>query len=218
MNEEPISILLVDDHPIVRAGYVRLIEQAPDMVVIGESDSALAAMLRLRSGPIPRVVLTDLSMPGSCSGIGLIEHVHAYLPACKVLVFSMYDSQALVHRALRAGASGFLSKSSAPQTLVQAIRSVCAGLRTISPDLEDALNGYRGDSQAALADLTEREMSLFALLAQGHPIGECAQRLQISAKTASNCQTALRAKLGVSTSAGMTHLALQWGVIKPNPG
>ena len=102
--------------------------------------------------------------------------------------------------------------------LVQAVRTVHAGLKAISPDLEAALIGPPdGDDSMILAELTERELALFTLLAQGHPIGECARRLELSSKTAANYQTLLRDKLGVKTSAAMAHLALRLGVIKPDP-
>lgn len=215
MFDKTIQVMLVDDHPIVRAGYARLIEQARDMALVAEAGSEAEAIRCLRKGVAPDVVVTDLAMPGGGHGIELVAQVRAMRPNCHVLVFSMYDSHALVARALQAGAAGFLSKGSAPMMLVQAIRTVDAGLRAISPDLEAALDGHaQGEDSARLANLSEREFALFALLAEGCSINECAARLGLSPKTASNYQTILREKLGVTTSAAMAHLALRLGVLK----
>ena len=215
----PIRLVLVDDHPVVRAGYARLVEQARDVRVLAEAGSAEEALECLDRGLTPDVVVTDLSMPAGLYGIELIGRVRARLPGCRVIVFSMYDSPALVRRSMQAGAAGFLTKSSAPQLLVQAIRSVHAGGVVLSPGLDGAaVPSGTVDDRARLATLTEREFIVFRLLAEGHAIAECAKRLQLSPKTASNYQTILRDKLGVSTSAALARLAMRCGIVEPLHG
>lgn len=212
-----ISLLLVDDHPVVRAGYARLLELAGDMRVVAEAGSAEQALECCYAGPPVDVVVTDLSMPGA-GGLELIRRLLARSPQARVLVFSMHDGAALLRRAFEAGARGFVSKSSSPQRLVQAVREVAAGRRAFSDDAFVATAGAAADAVGApgerlLARLTEREFALFRLLAQGHPLADCARLLGLSAKTASNYQSLIRDKLGVSTSAALTHLAIRCGVI-----
>jgi DNA-binding NarL/FixJ family response regulator len=212
-----IHVLLVDDHPVVRTGYARLLEQTGEMQVVAEADSAEQAIEHWINGPVPDVVVTDLSMPGM-GGLELIRRLLARAPEARVLVFSMHDSDALVQRALEAGALGFVAKSAPPQVLVDAVREVAAGRRTWHADAAASDGPSRGSAglagdQARLASLTEREFALFRLLAQGHPLAECAVLLGVSSKTASNYQTLIREKLGVSTSAALVHLAMRCGAI-----
>lgn len=214
-----IRVLLVDDHPVVRTGYARLLEQAADMQVVAEADSAEQALEHWYGGTAVDVVVTDLAMPGA-GGLELIRRLLARSPAARVLVFTMHDSEALVQRALEAGALGFVAKSSAPQVLVDAVREVAAGRRAVVADaLPSSALGMRADlsvadgDRARLASLTEREFALFRLLAQGHPLADCARLLGVSAKTASNYQTLVREKLGIGTSAALVHLAIRCGVI-----
>ena len=224
-----IRVLLVDDHPVVRTGYARLLEQAGDMAVVAEADSAERALEQLYTGLVADVVVTDLAMPG-LGGLELLRRVLARWPQARVLVFSMHDSDALVQGALDAGAAGFVAKSSPPQLLVQAVREVAAGrqlpgpggvlgagaLASLGPGTASRVGptGLAAD-QARLAELTEREYALFRLLAQGESLADCARQLGLSSKTVSNYQTLIREKLGVSTSAALAHLAIRCGVITP---
>lgn len=222
-----IRVLLVDDHPVVRTGYARLLEQAGDMVVVAEADSAEQALGHWSAGLAVDVVVTDLSMPGA-GGLELIRRLLAHTPTARVLVFSMHDGDALIRRAFDAGALGFVAKSSAPQLLVDAVREVFAGRRALhadagplAPAASDAralLDGGEAGDKARLAQLTEREFALFRLLAQGHSLPDCARLLGVSAKTASNYQTLIREKLGIATSAALAHLAIRCGVITSSGG
>lgn len=218
-----IRVMLVDDHPVVRTGYARLLEQAGDMRVVAEADDAEQALAAWGTGQGIDVVVTDLSMPGA-GGLALISHLLDAAPMARVLVFSMHDSAALVQRALEAGALGYVPKSSAPQVLVDAVRTVAAGRRAVYGEAVLALASGRGaSSQAAsdsdrIASLTEREFEMFRLLAQGHALADCARLLGVSPKTASNYQTLIRDKLGVSTSAALAHLAIRNGVVTPAGG
>ena len=181
-----IRILLIDDHPVVRAGYRRLLEQESDLRVVAEcadADSGYAAFVREQ----PDLCITDLSLPGA-SGLDALRRMRARQPDADVLVFSMHDSPHVVRRALQEGARGFVSKNAHL-------------LREAAPC----------DDQ--LASLSPREFSVFRLLAEGRSAAQCAELLKLSPKTVANVQTLVKEKLQVSTSAGLVHLALQEGLI-----
>jgi len=208
-----IRVLLVDDHPVVRAGYARLLEQTGDISVVAEASNAEQGYALAQADPLPEVIVADLSMPGA-GGLDLIRRVLARDARARILVFSMHDSEPLVRRAFEAGALGFVSKSSAPEMLVQAVRAVHAGRRLVSPDLAPLLASPAQTSDGLLSQLTEREFVLFRLLAEGRSLAECARALKLSVKTVSNYQSTIRDKLGVGTSAALAHLAIRTGVIK----
>lgn len=207
-----IRVLLADDHPVVRAGYRRLLEQSGAIEVVGEAaDGDAAYMLLLRCEP--DVLITDLAMPGG-GGLELIRRVQLRLPGLRILVFSMHDSASLVRHALEAGARGFLTKASAPESLVDAVHAVHAGRRVLAAELPASLLERRPEQEAVrLAELSLREFEIFRLLAQGHSAHQCAALLKLSPKTVSNHQTTIKDKLGVATSAALAHLAIRHGVI-----
>ncbi|MEP7298640.1 MAG: response regulator transcription factor [Burkholderiales bacterium] len=207
-----IRVLLADDHPVVRSGYLRLLEQERDIRVIAEAATGEAAYAAFLADP-PDVLATDLSMPGG-GGLELIRRVLARAPAARILVFSMYDSPPLVRRALEAGARGFLTKAAAPQSLVDAVRALHAGTRYLGAELAASLSQRDPAREAErLTELSLREFEIFRLLALGHSLAECAQALKLSPKTISNHQTVIKDKLGVTTSAALAHLALRHRVI-----
>jgi DNA-binding NarL/FixJ family response regulator len=207
-----IRVLLADDHPVVRSGYLRLLDQAGDIRVVheaGDADAAYAAFVREQ----PDVLVSDLSMPGG-GGLELIRRVIGREPQARILVFTMHDGPLLVRRAFEAGARGYLTKASPPEALVDAVRTLHAGRRYLDPDLPAGLLQRDPlDEAARLAALSGREFEIFRLLAQGHSPRECAEALKLSAKTVSNHQTVIKDKLGISTSAALAHLAIRHGVI-----
>jgi DNA-binding NarL/FixJ family response regulator len=210
-----IRVVVVEDHPVVAAGYARLLEQAGDIAVVAESDSAESAY-SLCLEHAPDLVITDLEMPG-VGGLELVRRLVAREDGPRVLVVSMHEGAELVRRAFGAGALGFVPKRSPPQRLVDAVREVQAGRRYVAPELRPlGAAAPEADEQARLATLTEREFQLFRLLAQGHSIAACAQLLHLSGKTVSNHQTQIREKLGVATSAALAHLAIRCGAIAPS--
>ena len=210
-----ISLLLVDDHPVVRAGYQRLLEQLGEMRVVaqaGDVDGAYAQFVQHR----PAVTITDIAMPGS-SGLELLRRVQERDASARVLVFSMHDSEALVRRVLALGARGFVSKSCDPETLIEAVNQVHLGRRYLSPDLSTDLLNSRSASRPAVERqfeaLTAREYEIFRLLAAGKSLPDCARSLHLSTKTVSNHQTLIKEKLGLCSSAAMALLAIRHGVI-----
>jgi DNA-binding NarL/FixJ family response regulator len=207
-----IRVLLADDHPVVRSGYLRLLEQAPDIRVIAEAGTGEAAYAAFVADP-PDVLASDLSMPGG-GGLELIRRVLLRAPAARILIFSMYDSPPLVRRALEAGARGFLTKAAAAQSLIDAVRALHAGERYLGADLSPSLLQRDPAREAErLGELSLREFEIFRMLAQGHSLAECAEALKLSPKTVSNHQTVIKDKLGVTTSAALAHMAIRHRVI-----
>jgi two-component system invasion response regulator UvrY len=207
-----IRLLLVDDHPVVRAGYQRLLEQTGDVHVLAQAGSVdeACALFALHK---PDLTITDLSMPGP-GGLELVRRLRERVCDARVLVFSMHDGALLVRRALEAGACGFVTKCSAPECLIDAVHAVAEGLRYLSPDV--APRATRTLSEVAPFDaLTGREFEVFRQLARGESLADCARSLHLSPKTVSNLQTLIKDKLRLSTSAAMAHLALRHGVIAP---
>lgn len=207
-----IRVLLVDDHPVVRSGYRRLLEQTGDIAIVAEADSAEQAYFAFTRHATD-VCVTDLSLPGM-GGLELLRRIVARDDKAKVLVFSMYDSAQLVRRTLDGGASGFVSKQAAPDDVVAAVRAVHAGQRFLSGNLSrHLLHSGIDDETRRLESLSQREFEVFRLLAEGKSLTDCALVLNISHKTAANIQTRVKAKLNVSTSAALVHLALRSGII-----
>ncbi len=207
-----IRVLLVDDHPVVRAGYSRLLEGSADIRVIGEAD-AVDAGYAAYLAHAPDVTVTDVSLPGS-SGIELIRRICARDAAARVLVFSVYAEPVMVELALRAGATGFVSKRCAPKVLREAVHSVHRGVRYLSEDVRAARAAESPEAErAALETLSLREFEVFRLLAHGYSALECAAFLNLSAKTVANYQALIKEKLGVTTSAALVHLAMRLGIV-----
>jgi len=207
-----IRVLLVDDHPVVRTGYLRLLEQAGDIEVVGEAGDVSAAVARFVERR-PDVTVADLSLPGG-GGIALIRLLVAQDAAARVLAFSMHEAAPLVQRVLDAGALGFVGKSAAPGELVDAVRAVHLGRRYLGAGLLPACADQASRLEAKrLASLTPREFEIFLLLAQGRSPAECAEALGLSSKTISNHQTQIKEKLGTPTAAALVHLALRHAVV-----
>lgn len=205
-----IRLMLVDDHPVVRAGYRHLLEQDGDMVVVAEAAS-VAEACALFPHHAPDLTVTDLVMPGS-SGLELIRRLCERDPRTRMLVFSMHDGDMLVQRALKLGALGFVSKSSPPECLIDAVHDVMGGRRYLSPALTRRPSDLAFEA-TALDSLTQREFEIFRLLSRGESLSSCACALHLSPKTVSNLQTMVKEKLGLHSTAAMAHLALRHGLI-----
>jgi DNA-binding NarL/FixJ family response regulator len=203
-------LLLVDDHPVVRTGCQRLLELDGELRVVAQAGTADEALLQWQLHR-PELTITDLSLPG-CGGLDLLRRLRERDGQARVLVFSMLDSELLVRRALALGARGYVPKSAAPASLIDAVQGVLQGRRVLGPGLSPRLLDCAADSDP-FAALTQREFELFGLLARGLALAACARALHLSPKTVSNLQTQIRDKLGLDTSAAMAHLALRHGLI-----
>lgn len=211
---ERIHVLLIDDHAVVREGYRRLLERALDIVVIGEASSAEEGYRTFSEHPAD-VVVMDVSLPG-LSGIEGTRRLIARFPRARVLMFSMHEEALFAQRALQAGARGYITKSSAPEVLVEAIKTIMEGKVYLSREIAShlALRNLPGQD-TPLAALSKREFEIFRFMAQGLDSAAIAERLSISAKTIANYQSAIRDKLGITSAAQLVRLAIESGVAGP---
>jgi two-component system invasion response regulator UvrY len=206
-----ISVLLVDDHAVVREGYRRLLERDASLIVVGEA-AAAADALRLDGELKPDVIVLDIGLPG-VSGIEVLRRIIARRPEARVLMFSMYQDGIYVTRAISAGACGYLSKASAPDLLVDAVRAVAGGRRYLSPDVEQTMT-LQSSAPNRLADaLSTRELEVLRLLTQGYGVEEIGERLGLSPKTAANHQSSIKQKLGATSALQLILIAQQFGLI-----
>lgn len=208
----PIRILLVDDHAIVRAGYRMLLRNTPEITIACEADSGESAyqeFVRIA----PDVVAMDLSLPG-IGGLEAIRRILARDARARVLVFSVHEEPVFAEKALAAGARGYLTKSSAPEQLVDAIRTIAAGGIHVEPRIAQhlAFHKSRGE-ETPFAVLTAREFEIGCLLAEGVPVADIARRLTLSAKTVANYATQIKAKLGIGSNGELTRLAIRHGIV-----
>jgi DNA-binding NarL/FixJ family response regulator len=209
-----ISILLVDDHPIVRQGYRRVLENQRDFQVVAEADDAASAYGAFKTHA-PDIVVMDISMPGA-SGLEAIRNIRARDGRARILVFSMHSEAALVKAAFNAGAGGYVTKSSEPAALVKAIRGVARGERAMSDDVAQILAlESLAPSGSALDQLAEREIEVLRQLAAGATQEEIATRLNLSLKTVQNYHYMIKAKTGLKTDAQLVRLAAECGLTGP---
>jgi len=206
-----ISVLLVDDHAVVREGYRRLLERDDSLVVVGEAATAADA-IRIDSELEPDVVVLDIGLPG-ISGIEILRRIIAHRPDARVLMFSMYQDGIYATRAIDAGARGYLRKASAPDLLIEAVRSVAGGRRYLSPDVQQAMNRRSSAAHQLAEALSTRELEVLRLLIQGYGVEEIGERLGLSPKTAANHQSSIKQKLGADSALQLILIAQQFGLI-----
>jgi two-component system, NarL family, invasion response regulator UvrY len=206
----PIKVLLVDDHAVVREGYRRLLERDRSVQVVGEAASAAEA-LRQACELDPDVIVLDIALPG-VSGIETLRRILARRPAARVLMFSMYNDAIFASQALQTGARGYLSKASAPDLLVKAVRAVVGGGCYVSPDVQQALTARSSRTQELAQSLSIRELEVLRLLTQGYEVGDIGTRLGISSKTIANHQSSIKQKLGATNALQLILVARQLGL------
>jgi DNA-binding NarL/FixJ family response regulator len=203
-----IRILIADDHAIVRGGLKQIVATTADIVVAGEAADGAAVIDALRAGDFD-LLLLDMTMPG-VSGIDLIRRLHAERPSLPVLVLSMHNEGQVVSRALRAGASGYVTKDADPEILLAAVRKVAAGGRFIDPKLVDAMVfSTHANDAPPLEILTDREFQVLQLLANGQSINDIAHDLNLSAKTISTNKMRLMQKLGLGNNSELIRYAIK---------
>lgn len=205
-----IRILLADDHAIVRSGIRQILSGEPDFVVEGEACNGSEAITAIRQRKID-LLLTDISMPG-ISGPDLIRRIHAEIPELPIVVLSMHNEPQVVARALRAGASGYITKDSDPGMLCSALRKVAAGGRYIDPGLVDAMV-FGGHQNAPPHEvLSDREYEVLECLCKGLSLNEISVRLHISAKTVGTHKARLMQKLNIENNADLIRYGLEHGL------
>ncbi|MGF6309232.1 two-component system invasion response regulator UvrY [Bradyrhizobium sp. i1.8.4] len=212
MSNTARTILLVDDHAVVREGYRSMLQKQPGLSVVAEASDGVEAY-RLYKEAGPDLVIMDLSMPG-IGGIEAIRRLRQWDKRAKILVFTMHQNAAFAVQAIRAGASGYVTKTSPPETLLHAVMDVLSGKIAISPDIDHELALSRLAGETAAADLlTAREFEVLRMLLAEKTTEEIAETLHLSPKTVANLHSMIKDKLGVGTDIELVRLALRQGIL-----
>jgi len=206
-------ILIVDDHPMTRAGLIHLINHQPEMVVDGEAEDAAQA-LDLLASKRPDLMLIDITLPGK-SGLELIKDVKAMHPDLPMLVLSMHDESLYADRVLRAGARGYITKHEGGDKLMGAIRHVLSGRIYVSESmsahiLEIFSGGQTGIDRSSIQKLSDREFEVFEALGEGLSSHEIAKKLHLSAKTVDAHRANIKTKLKINTTAELISFSARW--------
>jgi DNA-binding NarL/FixJ family response regulator len=204
-----IKVLVADDHAVVRRGLREILSENADILVGGEASTLPEVRQRVLTERWDVIVL-DVNMPGG-SGIEVIGELRRQSPSSKILILTMYPEDQYAVRAIRAGAAGFLTKESAPDKLVEAVRKVAAGGKYVSPELAETLASVvAGDGGGAPHErLSDREFEVFRMLASGRTVSQIADDLNLSVKTVSTHRTRILRKMEMKTNAELTHYAVR---------
>jgi DNA-binding NarL/FixJ family response regulator len=204
-------VLIVDDHPIFRAGLIGLVNIESDLMVCGEAQDAVQALQALDKQH-PDLILLDMGLPGK-SGLELLKDIRAMSPRMPVLIISMHDETLYAERIIRAGGRGYIMKQEGPEKIIQAIRRVLSGgisvSESISLQILDALSGPKGGG-TSISKLTDREFEVYRLLGQGKEPHEISRLLHISIKTVDTHRMNIRRKLGLRNATELIHHATRW--------
>ena len=204
-------ILIVDDHPLVRAGLAQLIGDCPDLEVCAEAADMAEALKQIDSTN-PDLAIIDLSLAGG-SGLDLIEHIKSRNRNILMLVASMHDEMLYAERVLAAGARGYINKQEAQESIIRAIRQVLSGKVYLSEAMtERMLSGMvdAGPEKRAIDSLSNRELQVFELIGQGVPSGQIASQLNLSIKTIETHQAHIKQKLGLGSAHELNQRAIRW--------
>jgi DNA-binding NarL/FixJ family response regulator len=208
------NVIIVDDHPIVRQGFVLLINQEHDLFVSGQAEDACSA-LSLISEKKPDIVLVDITLKNS-NGIELIKDIKARFPQIKTLVISLHDENIYAERAIKAGASGYIMKAEATEKVMDAIREVLSGSIYLSSAIRTRmLKQYAGNKESGKGKnpvdlLSDREFEVFDLIGKGNKTGEIAERLNLSVKTIETYKENIKKKLELKNSSELAQYSIKW--------
>ena len=209
-----LRILVADDHTIVREGLKQILGEVPDMIVAGEASDGLKTLQKVQEDHYD-LVLLDIAMPG-LSGLDVLKHLKSNKPELPVLMLSMYPEEQYAVRTLKAGASGYLTKESASEELIAAIRKVCSGGKYITSSLAEKL-AYCLDSNSERPvheRLSDREYQVVQMIASGQTVTEIAEALSLSVKTISTNRSRALMKMGMKTNAELTYYAIKHGLVE----
>jgi two-component system invasion response regulator UvrY len=209
-----IGVLLVDDHKLIRTGIKLILDQTADIRVLGEASTGEEAVERARALK-PQIILMDVSMPG-IGGLEATRKLAMSLPETRIIVLSAQTAEPFPMKLMEAGASGYITKDSAEDEIVTAIRRVHAGERYISAEIARslALQAVNRSAGSPFDQLSQREMQVMIMATKGHSVQEISDKLHLSPKTVSTYRSRLFEKLGVANDVELTRLALRYGVIE----
>jgi DNA-binding NarL/FixJ family response regulator len=208
-----IKILIADDHAIVREGLKQILSESPDLVVVAEASSGQEVLEKISKNDLDLVVL-DIAMPGR-GGLDILKEIKTQKPRLPVLMLSMYPEEQYAIRVLKAGASGYLTKESAPDELVKAIRQISQGKKYISPSLAEklAIDLELGPDKLPHEILSDREYQVMCMIASGKTLKEIADGLSLSIKTISTYRSRILEKMNMKTNAELTHYAIKSNLV-----
>lgn len=213
-----ISLLLVDDHELVRAGIRRILEDIKGLVIAGEAACGEDAVKWCRQHTV-NVVLMDMNMPG-IGGLEATRKIVRYNPDIRIIMLTIHTENPLPARVMQAGASGYLSKGAAPQEVVSAIRAVHAGQRYIASDIAQQMALSQIEPQKAespFSCLSERELQIMLMITRGQKVTEISEQLNLSPKTVNSYRYRMFSKLNISGDVELTHLAIRYGLFNAEP-
>jgi two-component system, NarL family, invasion response regulator UvrY len=219
MTKEVTTVLLVDDHPVVRAGFCRMLESTNLVRVIAEADNGEAGC-QLYMAHKPDVVILDLNMPGGIDGFETIHRINMRNPDARILVFSMHTNETLIQRVLELGATGYIAKNCTAESMLMAVHSVKSGKTFIDPQLASDLiaNLTRGKIlEKPLDILTRREFQIFKLIAEGRSSKEIAALISISPKTVRVHLANIMSKLKLQNKTQLVLLAINCNILQDEP-
>jgi two-component system, NarL family, invasion response regulator UvrY len=213
-----ISVLLVDDHELVRTGIRRILEDMKGLVVAGEACCGEDAVKWCRAHPVD-VILMDMNMPG-IGGLEATRKIVRFNPDIKIIMLTIHTENPLPAKVMQAGAAGYLSKGAAPQEVVNAIRSVHAGQRYIASDIAQQMALSQIEPQKAespFSCLSERELQIMLMITRGQKVTEISEQLNLSPKTVNSYRYRMFSKLNISGDVELTHLAIRHGLFNAEP-
>ncbi len=208
------KILIVDDHAVVRAGLKQILHEGGDPFEVNEAGNGVDAIRLLREEAAD-VVLLDIGLPGK-NGVEVLKQIRLEWKSLPVLILSMYPEDQYAIRALRAGANGYMTKESAPEVLLTAIRRVMKGGRYISPQVADllAFEVTEESDRAPHTTLSDREFQVLRLIGSGRTVSEISDELSLSVKTVSTYRARVLEKMKMKTNAELTHYAVKHGLVE----
>lgn len=207
-----ISVMLADDHSVVRSGLRRLLEQHDNINVIAEAESGEQAYQQFGEW-LPDVLIMDISMPG-IGGLEALRRILLRYHDAKIIIFSMHENVMFAVQSLTAGAISYVAKSSDAHELVRAVTSAADGISYLSPALSEKINAQTITNENPIQKLTSREFEIFRLLAEGKTVDDIATLLNIGQKTVANYQTILKQKLKITRPVELVRLAIKHGLIE----
>jgi len=204
-----IKILIADDHAVVREGLKQVLSENPDLIVAAEASTGQEVIDKIAKNDFDLVVL-DISMPGR-GGLDILKEIKIQKPRLPVLVLSMYPEEQYAVRVLKTGASGYLTKESAPDELVKAIRQISQGKKYVSPSLAEklALDLEISSDRPPHETLSDREYQVMCMIASGKTLKEISEELSLSIKTISTYRTRIMEKMKMKSNAELTHYAIK---------